>query len=446
MTKYATVLAYITSMINNGTWPVGTKLPSIRSLATQFQCNKDTISHVLQELKYQNIIYAVAKSGNYVLTGVEQPTPVIKQPIKFANSIPDETLFPYNDFRACLNQVTQTSHEHLFTYFNNPAGYPPLITAINNYFNTQHLFTGTGQIAITSGIQQALYILTRMPFPNHKQTILLEQPTYHQMNALVENLTTDYLTITRNANGLDWDALENIFKTQPVKFFYTIPRFSVPYGQSYTNRERAKLCHLAQKYDVYLVEDDYFADFENNSRVKTLYEQAHVDHVIYLRSFSKIIFPALRLGAVIMPQKLFDSFINEKQLIDYDTNMFMQRALAIYLTSSMFTRHRHQITTAYHQKARRLNTFLQQHGIKKNNLATQVVLHFDTTKISALMLTELLKQQNLEVNMLTTNYIGQRPLNLFSIDVRNMPSATITANLTTLWAVIGIYIIRDVAA
>lgn len=158
---------------------------------------------------------------------------------------------------------------------------------------------------VTSGTQQALYILSQVIFPNQK-TILLEQPTYHRMIDLVQSLNLPYQTIKRHFNGIDLDELEELFKNGDIKFFYTISRFSNPLGLSYSNAEKQKIVNLAKRYDVYIIEDDYMGDFAKSTDLPLHYYDTS-DHIIYLKSFSMTIFPALRLGTIILPRTLTKS-------------------------------------------------------------------------------------------------------------------------------------------
>ena len=92
-----------------------------------------------------------------------------------------------------------------------------------------------------------------MDFGNGAHKILLEQPTYHRMNHLVKRQNLSYETINRNLDGIDFNLLEEHFKTGQIKFFYTISRYSNPLGLSYTASEKEKVAQLAKQYNVYIV-------------------------------------------------------------------------------------------------------------------------------------------------------------------------------------------------
>ena len=138
---------------------------------------------------------------------------------------------------------------------------------------------------------------------------MVEMPTYHNMPTLLESLNVPIAGVHRMLDGgLDWDSLERQFAERDIKFFYVIPRFHNPIGTSMTVKEK-RLLRLAQRYDVYLVEDDYLADLEDSARQDPLWAYDTYDRVIYLKSYSKILFPGLRIGVAVLPVALISSLV-----------------------------------------------------------------------------------------------------------------------------------------
>ena len=118
--------------------------------------------------------------------------------------------------------------------------------------------------------------------------ILIEQPTYHRMNQLINRQNLPYETITRNFDGLDFDKLEEHFKSGQIKFFYTISRYSNPLGLSYTAKEKEKLAQLASLYDVYIIEDAIWVTLVIVKSTNHYYDTQN--RVIYIKSFSMALF------------------------------------------------------------------------------------------------------------------------------------------------------------
>ncbi|MCR8631719.1 PLP-dependent aminotransferase family protein [Paenibacillus radicis (ex Xue et al. 2023)] len=369
MHKYLQILNGLESLIHSRPYKEGERLPSIRALAEQYSCNKSTIIRALSELEKQHLIYSVPKSGYYVVKRTNLQEDNETGIIDFATYAPDPDVFPYLDFQHCINKAIDTYKNDLFVY-GTPKGLPSLIQTVKGQLANHQVFADQRNIIVTSGIQQALSLLTAIPFPNGKSKILIEQPGYHLFIEHLETRQLPVLGIQRTAAGIDLDELEHLFRTESIKFFYTMPRFHNPLGSSLTQQEKKKIVELAQAYDVYIVEDDYLADFEQDSKADPLYAYDNSSHVIYLKSYSKIIFPGLRIGIAVIPDALMELFNRYKRLLDIDSSMLSQAALDIYLKSGMFERHKLKIRSSYSRRSRLLNDALQQQSELNGELLT----------------------------------------------------------------------------
>ncbi|AGM98780.1 PLP-dependent aminotransferase family protein [Streptococcus iniae] len=341
LNKYQQIINDITQSITEETLVKGDKVPSIRSLSQTYHCSKDTVQRALLDLKYQGLVYAVPKSGYYIL-GKQENTNSYLSPFK------NHHKQAYEDFRLCLNDSLSQQESYLFDYYYKNQGLDDLIDSLLSYFAEIAVYANKEDIIITSGTQQALYILSQMTFPNAKDCILLESPTYHRMEDLVKSLGLPFKRIDRSFNGIDLEVLEKIFKAGDIKFFYTISRFSNPLGLSYRNEEKEKIIALANQYDVYIIEDDFLGEFAKSNNTPLHYFDIN-QRVIYLKSFSVSVFPSLRIGALVLPKALQEPFLTHKSMIDLDTNLIMQKALSLYLANGMFDKnlkqHRHIFQT-----------------------------------------------------------------------------------------------------
>ncbi len=147
--------------------------------------------------------------------------------IDFATSSPNPSLFPYQDFQLCINQAIQKYQAELFLY-GTARGLNGLIDVSVKSLMKDQIFTKAKNLVITSGVQQALSLLIDMPFPSGKDTILVEQPTYHLFLDQLQTLGKSVSYIERTHQGIDLEKLEKIFATENIKFFYTMPRFHNP--------------------------------------------------------------------------------------------------------------------------------------------------------------------------------------------------------------------------
>ena len=401
--KYQEVVSYLKNGIESGRFPTGSRLPSIRQLSLDFHCSKDTIQRALLELRHEQYLYAKPQSGYYVLEqGQHQDLEI---------EVTDEHASAYDDFRLCVNETLIGRENYLFNYYDNQEGLEDLRQSIHKLLFDQALYCKADQLVLTSGTQQALFILSQISFPSQAKEILVEQPTYHRMNTLVKSQNLPYLTIERGFDGLDFNRLEEIFKQEKIKFFYTIPRLSNPLGLSYSHKEKQTLVELAHKYDVYIIEDDYMADFDRASNVSLHYLDTN-DRIIYLKSFSMSLFPALRLGSLILPKKLLKKFLDYKNLIDYDTNLIMQKALSLYIDNGMFAKNKKRLKQMYYQKtselAKEFSTFTLKlpHHIFQDSLILQL-----PTKVNL----ALLKYRLNSPNFLEKNYISTCPYHFIQL-------------------------------
>ena len=329
--KYQAVVSFLKKGIESGKFPTGSRLPSIRQLSQDFHCSKDTIQRALLELRHEQYLYAKPQSGYYVLEqGQHQDLEI---------EVTDEHASAYDDFRLCVNETLIGRENYLFNYYDNQEGLEELRQSVHQLLFNQALYCKPDQLVLTSGTQQALFILSQIDFPSQRAEILVEQPTYHRMNRLLVAQGLAYQTIERRIDGIDLEELEEQFKSGKIKFFYTIPRFHYPLGHSYSDQEKRAILDLANQYGVYIVEDDYLGDLDPK-KGQTFHYLDTEDRVIYIKSFSTSLFPALRITALILPNALKEAFVAYKNILDYDSNLIMQKALSLYIDSQLFEKNR----------------------------------------------------------------------------------------------------------
>ena len=362
MKKYFLILSDMENKIREGRYIPGQKLPSVRSAAESYGCSISTITRAYAELEKRHAIYSVPQSGFYV---VEKPGDWRdnrdSQMINFATVLPDLDAFPYLDFQHCLNKAIDIYKYDLFTY-GEPQGLKSLRHTLVSHLANDQVFTQAERILVTSGAQQALEILAKMPFPNGKKAVLVEQPTYDIYLRLLETEGIPVYGIARTAAGIDLRELEQRFRSGEFKFFYTMSRYHNPLGTTYSAEERRAIARLAGKYDVFVLEDDYMADLGVERQFDPIYAYDGGSNVIYLKSFSKVIFPGLRVGAIVLPERLLKTFHAYK--IYPDTSLLSQAALEVYIKNGMYERHKHKIGSLYESRMRALNESVERYNVQ----------------------------------------------------------------------------------
>lgn len=413
MYKYLSLLNELENMIKSGDYRQGQKLPSIRNLSESYHCNKSTVIRALAELERKHVIYSLPKSGYYVVTSKTEIIQGDKLVLDFSSSSPDPAVFPYLDFQHCINQAIDIYKNDLFIY-GTPRGLPSLIDVIQKQLTNYQVFAKKESIFITSGIQQALSILAVIPFPNNRETILIEQPGYHLFIECLQALKLPVLGIKRTSKGIDLVELERMFREENIKFFYTMPRYHNPLGTSYSQEEKKKILELARKYHIFIVEDDYLADFEQNSKADPIYSYDDFTHVIYLKSYSKIIFPGLRIGIAVIPDTLIELFSQYKRILDIDSSMLSQAALEIYIKNGMFERHKEKMKATYYARANCLISALENKQKEQNparfsyasvkNIAFHTYIELNE-QISCEKVIHRLKNKSVLVDGVNNNYL-----------------------------------------
>ena len=398
MYQYQQLAQLLKNEILSGNLQKGDKLPSIRDLVEQYGVNKDTVQRALRSLKEESFIYAVNKSGYYVLKNSEGK-----------EREEDYSQLPIEDLRICFNQSLASAHDLKLTSKEQASGMDELIEALMPILEEYGVYATREQLVITTGTQQALYILLQLI---QGKKVLLEQPTYARMNELVKHLNIPYETIERKMDGeVDLNRLEELFASGEISLFYTISRFHNPLGGSYSEATKKKIVELASTYSVYIIEDDYMADFvEGNATPLHYYDMD--GRVIYVKSFSSILFSALKIGIVVLPKELVEPFAMRKLWMDYDSNVMMQKTFTLFIENGMFAKHRKAMVEDYSQKSRRAKNWLLSMGIKEGILhGTQLV--FKRTPA----MEEKLQVMNLKAKPLDDYFISKNAPSLERLDL-----------------------------
>ena len=377
--KYEQVVHYLKNEIESGRFPTGSRLPSIRKLSQDFHCSKDTIQRALLELRYEKYIYSKPQSGYYVL---EQQTSHEDLII----SVNDEHAAAYDDFRLCVNESLIGRENYLYNYYEHQEGLEELRKSVQKLL-----------------FDQAIYSKA-------------DQPTYHRMNQLLLAQNLPYQTIDRRVDGIDLNELEEHFKSGKIKFFYTIPRFHYPLGHSYSEEEKLAILDLAVKYQIYIVEDDYLGDLDPKMGQTFHYLDQH-DLVIYIKSFSTSLFPALRITALLLPNAIKEAFVTYKNILDYDNNLIMQKALSLYIDSQLFEKNRLARLALQEKSQKHIQQLLQSYPISLPSYPLHDGLLLDLRNYPSIA---SLKHSPLELDFFESSYLANCPYHFAKVPLENI--------------------------
>lgn len=221
----------------------------------------------------------------------------------FAGGYPSAETFPLETIEGLSSEVLRKYGAKALQY-GATQGVPELREAISKRYGVP-----VENIQITTSSQQGIDVCTRI-LVDPGDVILTTNPTY--LGAL-----QSFKSYRANVIGAELDKLEELLSsTQRVKFFYAIPDFQNPSGQTMTLQQREKLVDLARKYDFLIVEDSPYRELRYEGEpVPTIYSLAP-ERTLHLGSFSKIMAPGFRLGWIIGAPELLDQIYVCKQALD----------------------------------------------------------------------------------------------------------------------------------
>lgn len=330
-------------------------MPSIRQLALDLQCSRNSVIRAYMELEQQHKIYSIPQSGYYIMyEGIDEAK--VEECIDLVTSNPDKRALPYREFAHCMNRAIEKYKEELFLY-PNPQGFPSFCNTLASMFGRRQVHVDKERICITNGVQQAIDILLEMKLDGKKDTIVLEAPGYSLAAEVARRNAWKIQYVRRDADGIDLESLETYFKEDNVSYFYLMPRFHNPTGCCLVERQKKKIVELAAKYEVYIIEDDYLAELDIVQERLPLHYYDINERVIYLAGFSKSYMPGLRIGAVCMPKAILKQFVSYKYPRDLGTTTYLQGTLEMFLVNGMYERHCKKIREIYSEKMQICNLY-----------------------------------------------------------------------------------------
>ena len=328
----------------------GERLPSLLSISKKYNCSKGTVIKAFEQLRSQHVIFSKPQSGYYVADNLIREEGHLKGYYLDCGN-PVVGSFPTFDAHHCLHIAAEMYST--YTLDITFRGIPSLNAIIPKYLASEDVHAKSENIYLIQGVTQILTHLTLTPFPNGKETILIESPTSKHYLPFLKKCNAKVLTIKRDESGIDLKELERLFKDEDIKFFYVVPRNHNPLGTKLSNHQRKRIMELALKYQVYIVEDDYFGNAHKLPKYVPIHFFSHQKYCIHLRSMSKIL-PLLRIGIAVVPEELhpmFETIMSDSYYYSYFMpNLISQAVYEVYLESSIYEKHYAQITSAINSK------------------------------------------------------------------------------------------------
>lgn len=294
-------------------------------------------------------------------------------PISFNYGRPALDRFPLKLWRKLLSRHC-ASNLDLLDYSLEPKGHQPLREAIASYLScSRAVQCSPEQIIITSGSQQAIDLITRL-FINPGDKICLEEPCYQGARNIFQAHGAKLIPVEVDESGLIVRQLVNI---PQVKLIYVTPSHQFPTGAVLSLPRRLELLRWAKETGAIIIEDDYDSEYRYSSRPIPALQGLDCDRaVIYIGTFSKVLFPSLRIGYLVVPKNLQSLFGRAKWLCDRQSPLIEQQVLTDFINEGHLARHIRKMRNLYDLRRQALVAALQEYfGQKVTILGENAGIH-----------------------------------------------------------------------
>lgn len=369
---------HIKNEINNGLLQKGSKLPSTREVSKLLSISRNSVITAYENLEEEGIIESLKGRGTFVkasskmqkgnltinwedmindygklceeLDIVKTELPWKKGMISFKSIAPDGSLFDLEEFKRSFLNAFSLEGDKLLNY-GYAKGYKPLIEYIKKYMKNKGVSLEGRDVLITNGFTEGFDILlSTLTIDGDK--VACEEPTHNTAIKMMKTHNLDIKPIKMNKDGIDIESLEKTLKESKPKFIYLIPSYHNPTGIVIKGEKRQEVYNVCEKYKVPIIEDGFNEEL--------LYSSSHVapiaslcsngNGVVYVGSFSKILFPGLRIGWIFGDARLIDILESVKRERNIHSSFIDQAVFYKYMESGAFKKYMKKIRKHYKDK------------------------------------------------------------------------------------------------
>ena len=287
----------------------------------------------------ENLVPSLSRRGERLnLLHVTGPRP--EEPRAFQPRRAPLDIFPVRTWSTIVRRLWKRGKYRQLEY-GEPAGHWPLRKAIAAHISvTRAVRCDPRQVIVTSGSQQAFDLLFRVLLdPGDRAWI--EEPGYLDVRAALLAAGAELVAVPTDRDGLV--VATGIASARFAKVAVVSPSHAYPAGVTLSATRRLELLTWARSTGAWIVEDDYDAYFRFTGRPISALQGVELEagrgHVIYVGSFSKTVFPSLRLGFCVVPDSIVDAVVNARAVADRHSPIIDQAALAEFIESGQYERH-----------------------------------------------------------------------------------------------------------
>jgi len=370
----------------------GTRMPSSRSLARQYALSRGTVTAAFDSLQSEGYIGTQVGSGSYVsldlpeelLISRQDDAPCATPPSRAALSSrgravvqglrllppsyslgrafrsyePAIDLFPVTLWSRVAGRVLRNAPRSLYGQ-GDARGYLPLRKAIAEYVGAARgVRCDAGQVIVTSGAQQALDLVARMLI-DPGDPIWMEDPGYPGAVLAFRAAGAQVIPVPVDQEGLN---LEDVRRHSPqAKLAYVTPSNQFPLGITMSAKRRRELLDWAARENAWIIEDEYDAEYRYSGRpLAALQSMDEAGCVIYIVTFTKMLFNSLRLGFLVVPERIDDDFVAARTVLDRHPPTLDQAILAEFILEGHFGHHVRRMRQMYAHRIAALSEIARQ--------------------------------------------------------------------------------------
>ena len=383
---YRQITNQMREYIRAGAIPVGSRLPTVRELASQYNLTRLTVHTAYAELQSEGLVEAVVGRGTFVAARLPIPTTVqatldlpappppawssqglladmmrmTEHPdlLSFAQAIPEATTYPTHELGRSLRSALENPAA---LSYGSTQGELALREQVAHILLDRGIVTSPELVLITSGAQQAIDLALRA-LVSPTDVVFVEEPTYVGALELAAQRNQRIIGIPVDASGIKLDALEAACQHYHPRLLYLIPTFHNPTGLSLAAERRQALLRLARTYEFFIFEDDVAGMLAYDDPALPALKALDTEgRVIYGTSFSKMLLPGIRLGMIVAPEAHLLSLLAAKRTSDLFCSPLLQHALADYLHRHHLSAHLQRVRPIYHERRDAILSALQRH-------------------------------------------------------------------------------------
>lgn len=372
--QYQQIIEQIREKIASQLLQPGEKLPSSRRLADSLGIHRSTVANAYQELWALGYIdlrpgvcprvrerMQIATDANRTEKGLINWNQIAStanntiwqthrkfqsqlsktgnsNTINFNSLDMDCRLFPLENFRSCLNRAIKTQGNAILGY-GERAGFSPLRDYIAHHLQNHGISVTSEEILITNGLQQGIDLVFRMLAAPGK-SVAIESPTYKEIIPLLRFCGLKPLEIPIRRDGMDLSILAETIQKEHPALVYTMPNFQNPTGVSTSQAHRERLLLLCKTYRIPILEDGFEEEMKYFGRMVLPIKSMDKQHlVIYCGTFSKVLFPGIRIGWVAAEKECIERLMAIRSFSDLSSSMILQAGIYEFCQHGYYDRH-----------------------------------------------------------------------------------------------------------